>query len=128
VARQDEILRKVFAEWTQARSKAGLAPKNEEQRQLLKELTMAKRVERREEAKRQAALVANAKQRESRVAASLKKMKEQLALIDAHDKQRRLAEIEGELRKQRAPGFGGYPLTERERQIWLEARARIHGD
>jgi hypothetical protein len=128
VAHQDEIRSKVFLQWTEGRAKAGLAPKNSEQRRLLKELKIAKTAEQREEARRQAVLVAEAKQREARVAASLKKMKSELALIEAHDNKRRLEEIESALRKERPPGFGGYPLSPYERRVWLEAKARIHGD
>jgi hypothetical protein len=129
-SRQDEILRKVFVQWTEARAKAGLPAKNEEQRQLLKELGMAKTVERGEMRRQLARVERQVRQdeakRETARLAELKKMKERLAQAEAADNRRALEAVEADMR--RPVRQCGYELTVRERKIWLAAKARAHAD
>jgi HK97 family phage prohead protease len=104
----------VLKQWAEARAKLGKSLKAADQGEMRRQLTRVEREIRHNEAEREAARVG-----------SLKKMREQLRRAEAADRIRVLEAVEANLRRP-SPQHGGYPLTPKERQIWLAARAQAH--
>src|SRR6516225_9563108 len=110
-----------FLAWTEWRLSKGLPARTPEQAELMRSLRGIDNAEKRAEARRQAILVAEAKRRETRVAAEQKKMREQLARIDNENRQRKLDEAEKTLTPQ---NLEGYRLSDYEQRVFLAIRAK----